>query len=197
MKPSSEESGSGPQAAGAAGPAPEPTGAQTAEAGNGADTLEADLIAARNEASAAHDRYLRAMADLENFRRRALRERDEIRVSAASRVLHDVLPVWDNLNLALAAARRPNADVKTLVGGMEMVVQQLKSSLAAHGLGEFVPVGEPFDPHRHEAISHEPSASVPAEHVISVVRSGFTLGERLLRPASVVVSSGPASGQSG
>lgn len=155
------------------------------------DTLDADLQAAKAEAAAAHDRYLRAVADLENFRKRSIRERDEARAAAASRILQDILPVWDNLSLGLAAAKQPNADLKTLVGGVEMVQQQLKAALAAHGLNEFSPVGAAFDPHQHEAISHQPDPKVPAEHVTSVVRSGFTLNGRLLRPASVVVSSGP------
>jgi molecular chaperone GrpE len=173
-----------------------PTPAAGTEAAPGAspaaDNLEAELQAAKAEANAAHDRYLRAVADLENYRRRTAREREEVRVGAASRILQDILPVWDNLSLGVAAARQPTADVKTLVGGVEMVLQQLKSALAAHGLVEFSPVGLAFDPHQHEAISHEPSPTVPAEHVISVVRSGFTLNGRLLRPASVVVSSGSA-----
>ena len=68
--------------------------------------------------------------------------------------------------------------------------QQLKSALANHGLKEINPVGQPFDPHQHEAISHQPSQKVKAEHVLTVVRTGYTLNGRLLRPASVVVSSG-------
>jgi molecular chaperone GrpE len=156
-----------------------------------APNLEAELKAARADAAAAQDRYLRAVADLENFRRRSVRERDEVRGAAAANVLQDVIPVWDNLLLGIAAARQPKADLKTLIGGVDMVLQQLKAGLAAHGLAEFSPVGERFDPHRHEAISHEASPTVPAEQILSVVRSGFTLHGRLLRPASVVVSSGP------
>jgi molecular chaperone GrpE len=82
--------------------------------------------------------------------------------------------------------------VKSLVGGLDMVVAQLKSALANHGLKEISPADQPFDPHQHEAISHEPSAEVKAEHVLTVVRTGYSLNGRLLRPAAVVVSSGPA-----
>ncbi|MGH7995766.1 MAG: nucleotide exchange factor GrpE [Opitutaceae bacterium] len=192
MNPSSEEKAttSSTSDAGAA-PVPPPARDEAGEAVPAADAIDEQLQAAKAEAAAAHDRYLRAMADLENYRRRSMREREEIRTGAAARVLQDILPIWDNLGLGLAAARQPNADLKTLVGGMDLVLQQLKAALAAHGLAEFSPVGVPFDPHQHEAISHQPSPTVAAEHVVSVVRSGFNLNGRLLRPASVVVSSGP------
>src|SRR5205814_6609494 len=115
------------------------------------------------------DKYVRAAADLENFRRRTMREKDELRAAATARVLEDIFPVLDTLNLALNAAKQPNADVKSLVGGVEMVLGQLKNALSNHGLKEINPVGEPFDPHQHEAISHEPSPKVKAEHVLNVV----------------------------
>jgi molecular chaperone GrpE len=150
-----------------------------------------DAVAvAKKEASDNHDRYLRAVADLENFRRRTVREKEELRLFAASRLLEDLLPALDNLALGLAAARQPKADLKGLANGVELVQQQLKSALAAHGLKEINPVGETFDPHQHEAISHQPSADVGAGNVLSVVRTGYILNGRLLRPASVIVSSG-------
>jgi len=157
---------------------------------------EADpLAAARKEAAENRDRYLRAAADLENFRRRTVREKEELRLFASSRLLEDLLPALDNLALGLASARQPKAELAGLVGGMELVQQQLKAALAAHGLTEIDPLGEPFDPHRHEAISHQPSPDVAAEHVLKVVRTGYILNGRLLRPASVIVSSGkPAAG---
>ena len=73
-----------------------------------------------------------------------------------------------------------------------LLLAQLKAALAGHGLKEINPAGQAFDPHQHEAISHQPDAKVPEEHVLHVVRTGFSLNGRLLRPASVVVSSGPA-----
>jgi len=151
------------------------------------------LAAAKKEAADNYDRFLRVTADLENFRRRTVREKDELRLFAASRVLEDLLPVLDNLGLGLAATRQPNADLKTLSGGIEMVLQQLKSLLANHGLKELSPLGQKFDPHQHEALSHQASAEVEAEHVLTVVRPGYVLNGRLLRPASVVVSSGAAA----
>ena len=157
---------------------PETRDAQDSEAPEpqqAAEPADGQLAAAKKEAAENQDRYLRAMADLENF-----------------------LPALDNLALGLASARQPKADLKSLAGGVELVQQQLKGALAAHGLKEINPLGQPFDPHQHEAISHEPSPDVAAERVLRVVRTGYVLNGRLLRPASVVISSGkPVEGAAG
>ena len=150
------------------------------------------LATAKKEATENYDRYLRSVADLENFRRRTVREKDELRQYAASRVLEELLPVMDNLALGLAAAKQPGADLKVLSGGMDMVLAQLKTALSNHGLKEINPVGQPFDANLHEAISAQPSAEVAEGSVLNVVRIGYSLNGRLLRPASVVVSSGTA-----
>lgn len=176
-------------------PAPAPAAdakADVAAAGAAPADLATQLATAKAEAAANFDRFLRTAADLENYRRRAVREKEELRVMATARVLEDVFPVLDTLALAIAAARQPNADLKSLVGGIDMVLAQLKSALVAHGLKEISPAGQPFDPHQHEAISHLPSPEVKEEHVLTVVRTGYSLNGRLLRPAAVVVSSGPA-----
>lgn len=171
-------------------PVPATSNQPGAEAGQ--PDLAAQLAAAKAEAAANLDRFMRAMADLENFRRRSVREKDDLRSTVTGRVFEDIFPVLDNLALALTAAKQPGADVKSLIGGVDMVLAQLKSALASHGLKEIIPVGQPFDPHQHEGISHQPSADVKEEHVLTVVRTGYSLNGRLLRPASVVVSSGPA-----
>ncbi len=173
--------------------APEADPAQPAPADAAAAKARPEPPSGQKELAEMQDRYLRAVADLENFRKRTVREKEELRLFAASRVLEDILPALDNLALGLAAAKQPNADLKTLVGGVDMVAQQLKGALAGHGLKEINPVGQPFDPHQHDAISRQDSGTVPADHVVSVVRSGYSLNGRLLRPASVVVSNGPAS----
>jgi len=80
--------------------------------------------------------------------------------------------------------------LKTLTGGVEMVGQQLKTALAGHGLVEIAPLGKPFDPNLHEAIAQQPHADVAVDHVAAVVRTGYTLNGRLVRAASVVVSTG-------
>jgi molecular chaperone GrpE len=152
----------------------------------------AQLTAAKAEAAANLERFMRAAADLENFRRRTVREKDELRLFATSRVLEDLLPVLDNLGLAVAAAKQPGADAKGLAGGVDMVLSQLKSALTNHGLKEINPAGAAFDANQHEAISAQPSKEVPDGNVVTVVRAGFSLNGRLLRPASVIVSSGAA-----
>lgn len=154
------------------------------------------LAAAKKEAADNYERYLRAVADLENFRRRTVREKDELRQFASSGVLEDLLPVMDNLGLALTAAKQPNAEITALTGGVEMVLTQLKSALSSHGLKEINPAGETFDANMHEAIAAQPSNDVAEDKVITVVRTGFSLNGRLLRPASVIVSSGAAKEES-
>lgn len=163
---------------------------QTEPAANGQDAL----ASAQAKSAEAHERYLRTLAEFDNFRRRVVREKEELRQYAASKVLEDLLPALDNLALGLAAASAPSADVKTLVGGMTMVSDQLLASLANHGLKQVNPVGQPFDPNLHEALTQQPHAEIPEGHVVQVVRVGYTLNGRLLRPASVLVSSGPAQG---
>jgi molecular chaperone GrpE len=176
-----------------------PTAAtETAEQARPADSnLAAELAAAKAEAAANYEKFLRAAADMENFRRRTVREKDDLRTTATGRVLEDIFPVLDTLGMAIQAAKQPNADLKSLVGGVEMVLTQLKSALSSHGLKEINPAGQPFDPHQHESISHQPSNDVKEEHVLTVVRTGYSLNGRLLRPASVVVSSGPAAKSNG
>lgn len=151
-----------------------------------------DLVAAaKQEAAANFDRYTRAVADLENFRKRTLREKEELRQFATAGLMEDVIPVLDNLSLGLAAAKQ-QTEVKGIVDGVNLVLEQFKATLGRHGLKEISPAGQRFDPNFHECISHQPSATVAEEHVSLVVRPGYSLNGRLVRPASVIVSSGPA-----
>lgn len=153
--------------------------------------LEEQLAVAKQEAAASYDRYTRAVADLENFRKRTLRDKEELRLFAASGLMEDIVPILDNLGLGLAAARQ-QTDVKPIVDGVALVLEQFKNTLARHGLKEINPAGQRFDPNFHECISHQASPEVGEEHVMQVVRLGYSLNGRLLRPASVIVSSGPA-----
>ncbi|MBA3849114.1 MAG: nucleotide exchange factor GrpE [Opitutus sp.] len=168
-------------------PAPEPPATAPAT-----PALAEQLAAARAEATAAHERYLRAVADMENFRKRTLREKDELRQFAAAGVVEDLIPILDNLSLGLAAAKQQGGDGKSIADGVAMVLEQFKGTLARHGLKDINPAGAAFDPHQHECIAHQPDDKVPEEKVVSVVRLGYLLNGRLLRPASVIVSSGPA-----
>lgn len=182
-----------PSTPASAHPGPAPAASEASDRPEGPSTSAGgkdELALAKKEAADNYDRYVRAMADLDNFRRRAVRDKEELRLFGASKILEDLLPVLDNLALGLAAAKQSKADLNTLVGGVDLVLQQLKSALAGHGLKEISPAGQPFDPHLHEAISHQPSPEVKEGHVLTVVRTGFTLNGRLLRPAAVIVSRG-------
>jgi len=176
--------------ASAKSPADEAAGSSQGANATAASPLEEQLATAKKEAADNYERYLRVTADLENFRRRTVREKDELRQYATGRVLEELLPVLDNLALGISAAKAPNADLKNLVGGIGMVQEQLKSALSNHGLKEINPIGQKFDPNQHESISSQPSAEVPEGSVLQVVRTGYTLNGRLLRPASVIVSAG-------
>ncbi len=170
-------------------PAPKlPPGGAGAEPA--APSADAQLAAARQEAAANYDRYLRAVADLENYRRRATREKDELRAAVTAGLMAHLLPVVDSLQLAATAARQ-EAAAKTIADGVAIVLDQFKGVLARHGLKELNPVGQKFDPHQHESLAHQPSAEVPEEHVLQVVRAGYSLHGRVLRPASVILSGGP------
>lgn len=185
-------------AASAAAPEARPTDPMAPEASASAAapnliklSLDEQLAAAKKEAADYYDRYVRAVADLENFRRRVNREKDELRQFATANLLQHLLPVLDNLQLGLTAARQ-QTDAKTITDGISLVWEQFKGVLSRHGVKEVDPVGHRFDPHLHESLAHQPSIEVPEEHVLQVVRIGFILHGRLLRPASVILSSGPA-----
>ena len=153
-------------------------------------SLEEQLEKAQQETAAAKEAHLRSVADLENFRRRTAREKDDLRAFAAASVVEELMPVLDNLGFALTAARAENAELKALADGVEMVGTQFKTALGNHGLKEINPNEETFDPNLHEALSQQPSDEIDEGVVLQVVRVGYSLNGRLLRPASVIVSSG-------
>jgi len=187
----SEDSGLRTPDSADAGASAAPT-APTAQAA--APAPEDQLAAAKRDAADNYDRYVRAVADLENFRRRATREKDEIRQYATARVLEDLFPILEAIALGIDAAKKPGADATHIVDGMNMVLTQLKTTLATHGLKEInPPAGEKFDPHQHEAISTQPHAEIAEGAIAQVFRIGYSLNGRMLRPAAVVVSSGTAA----
>lgn len=148
-----------------------------------------ELEKAQNEAKEMKVRYLRAVADLENYRKRITREKQDIIRSAAGCVVESLLPVLDNMKLGLKSAEN-HPEAKEVTSGFKMVDDQLKKSLSEQGLEELLPNGETFDPNLHECISHQPSSEVAEDLIIETVRAGYRLNERLLRAASVIVSSG-------
>lgn len=149
-----------------------------------------DLEKAQAEAAEMKARYLRSVADMENYRKRITREKQDIIRSAAANVIESLLPVLDNMKLGLQAAEQ-HPEAKEVTFGFKMVDDQLKKSLGKQGLKELVPDGEVFDPNLHECIAHQASKDVEEDHVIQTVRAGYRLNERLIRAANVIVSSGP------
>jgi molecular chaperone GrpE len=154
-----------------------------------------ELEKAQNEAAEMKARYLRAVADLENYRKRIAREKQDIIRSAAANVVESLLPVLDNMKLGLQAAEN-HPEAKDVTFGFKMVDDQLKKSLAEQGLQELIPDGESFDPNHHECIAHQPSEEVAEDHIIQTVRAGYRLNDRLIRAANVIVSSGPVKEES-
>lgn len=166
---------------------------QMSEAGD--PTIEEQLQSALNESAANHDRFLRAQAELENYRRRVQKEREEDRKFAPLPIIRDLLPVLDNLQRAIDAADKADS-VADLKAGVEMVLQQSLDVLKKLQVTPIAAVGEPFDPNVHEAISQMPSADHPPMTVIVEVERGYTLHDRVIRPSKVIVSTGPPSANS-
>ncbi len=135
------------------------------------------------------DRLIRLQADFDNFRKRTLREREDIYRRANADLLQELLPVLDHYEMGIQTAREQEVD-NSVVSGLELVYGQFCSALKKFGLQAFVSEGGDFDPHRHECISHLPSQEHPKDRVIAEVRKGYMLGDQLLRAAQVVVSSG-------
>jgi molecular chaperone GrpE len=138
------------------------------------------------------ERTLRAMADLDNARKRAQRERDEVVRYGLERTLKDLLPVIDNLDRALELGER-TGKWEGLAEGVRMTRKLLEDTLAKQGLKAFSARGKPFDPHLHEAMGHEEREDLPPGAVGTEVLRGFTLHDRLVRPALVMVVRPPAS----
>ena len=143
------------------------------------------------ELQAANDRCVRAQADLENFRKRARREMDDERRYAPLPLLRDLLAVVDNLGRAVQAAEQQQDS--GLVEGVQMVLSQFESILNQHHCQEIQAAGVPFDPNLHEAISQLPSDEYEAGIVAQVAIAGYQLHDRVIRPAQVIVSTGPAA----
>lgn len=134
------------------------------------------------------DRYARAMADFDNFRKRTARDREDLVKFAASDVLKDILPTVDNLARALDEAKDKADD--PFVAGVKLVYDGLIKALADHGATPLDSAGEPFDANFHEALAQLPSEDVEEGHVMSEVKRGWLLNGKLLRAAQVVVSAG-------
>jgi molecular chaperone GrpE len=140
------------------------------------------------------DRFLRATAELDNYRKRAIREKQEATRFANEALLEKLVPVLDNFDMALASAQNAQGDVvQSLKTGINMIHQQLRQVLMDSGLEELDAEGKTFDPNFHEAISQRDATDVPEGQVIQQLRKGYKLRERLIRPATVIVAKKPSA----
>ena len=184
MKQSKPHSNTPPdEAAAAAEAAVPPADAPPAPAGDDA---------ARAEAAALKERLLRLQADFDNFRKRSLRERSEWAQTAGESIVRDLLPVLDHFELGLKTAEERPTD-PAVRDGFKLVHEQLMGVLKKAGLAAVDAHESAFDPHLHEAVAHVPSNEHAADEIVAQTRRGWKLGEKLLRPVQVVVSSGPGA----
>ena len=133
------------------------------------------------------DQLRRLAAEFDNYKKRMAREHEELRERAAERLLRDLLPVFDDLGRALTAFE--TAETEAIADGVALVHRALWTLLEREGVAELDPTGDMFDPHRHEALLSQP-ADAPEGTVLEVIQKGFLLGDRVLRPARVVVAGG-------
>lgn len=148
----------------------------------------------RAERDDMRDRFMRALADVENTRKRGERDRREAEQYGGSKLARDMLPVFDNLTRALEVVNdEQRAANKALIEGLELTLRELLSVFAKHGIQPIAPqVGDAFDPQMHQAMFEAPVPGTKAGEIIQVMTEGFMLHDRLLRPAQVGVSSSPA-----
>jgi len=152
------------------------------------EKLESELQAARLEATEAKQAMLRMQADMENLRKRLVREHEKSRLRTLERFMSDLLPVRDSLERGLEAASDPAATVEALTEGKQLIMKMLTKAMGDHGLKTIDPAGEPFDPEKHEAMTMLTVDQLDENTVIDVIEKGYQLHDRLIRPAKVVVS---------
>src|SRR5277367_5114221 len=161
------------------------------------DPEQGSLEALTREAAEARDKMLRTLAEMENLRKRTSREVADARIYGITGFARDVLDIADNLQRALDAVpaeAKAAADpgLKALIEGVELTERSLLNALEKNGVKKFDPSGEKFEPNLQQAMYEVPDASVPSGTVVQVVQAGYTIGERVLRPALVAVSKGGA-----
>lgn len=157
--------------------------------------LQTALAAKEQELAELKDKYLRALADGENARKRIRQQSEEsVRIQREA-ILRDLLPIIDNLERAVEAARAGEGGSKTIIDGVEMVLRSMMDLLRAQGVTTLDSVGQPFDPTRHEAVDHVASEVHAPNQIVQEFHRGYQIGDRVIRPARVSVSKGPG-GQS-
>jgi molecular chaperone GrpE len=158
-----------------------------------ADERDDPLGALRAELATHQDNHLRAVAELDNVRKRAARDVEAARRYGLERFATELLPVRDSLEAGIAAAE--GSQDNPLLEGSQATLRLLDRVLEQFHISEIDPLGEPFDPQKHEAMTMQPSAEAQPDSVLIVVQKGYQLNDRLLRPARVVVCAGPPDGE--
>jgi molecular chaperone GrpE len=152
-----------------------------------------DLKTQAAKAEEFRGRLLREAADFDNFRKRAARERQDAVTFANENLLQKLIPILDNFEMALAASANDAAAAQSLQAGVQMIYNQLKSTLTEAGLEEIDARGKVFDPNLHEAVSQQESAEIEEGHVAQQIRKGYKFRQRLIRPAGVIVAKKPTT----
>jgi len=154
-------------------------------------TTEELLAESKKEIEKNRDLYLRARADLENYRKRVQREKEDLVRFGNENIIRELLPVLDNLERAVEHVRSENNEGQGLVEGVEMTISQFQKALEKFGASTFSALGETFDPGRHEAMGQIETEDQPPNTVVQELQKGCLLNDRLLRPAMVMVSRAP------
>jgi molecular chaperone GrpE len=171
----------------------EPVSVQQPDMAPGADAgseSAVDVAALQKERNEYYDLLLRTRAEFDNYRKRVERERLEIMETAAFDLLRNLLPVLDDLERALVAPADASGAADSYRRGVELIHRQLLEVLRQHGVKPIEALGADFDPHRHQAVSHEPAPGRREGEVIEEYRRGYLVGNRLLRPSMVKVAAG-------
>ena len=183
------------------GEVPAPNDGTAAPSGEQVAAEPVDPLAeAKAEAARLKDQWMRTAADFDNFRKRTRRELEDTRKAGKEELLKEFLPVFDNLERAIQSAQRAT-EVKGVAEGLQMVLRQYLDTLARGGITKVPSVGSQFDPTHHEAIQQVETDDHPPGTVVAEVQPGYVQGERLIRPAMVVVAKpkskgdGPSGGE--
>lgn len=152
------------------------------------ETLAQQLETARSKADDHWDQLVRTKAQMDNLDKRHQRELEKAHKFGLDKFVGELLGVWDSLELGHSAAQDKNADVAKLLEGTELTLKMMSDAMKKLGVEQIDPMGEPFNPELHQAMSMQPRDDVPANTVVAVVQKGYTLNGRLVRPAMVMVS---------
>ncbi|AOU99579.1 nucleotide exchange factor GrpE [Acidihalobacter yilgarnensis] len=158
--------------------------------GDALEALHHDLQEMKDKAQVHWDQFVRAQAELDNLRKRAERDLANAHKYALERFANELLPVKDSLEMGMSAAEGAEGD-SSIREGMALTLRMFAQVLTKFGIEEVNPVGERFDPERHQAMTMQPSDEQPPNTVLAVMQKGYVLNDRLLRPAMVVVSKSP------